>query len=228
MNRDQCRAFGKALELTDEEMTVLIRMYYDRNDTVYKAVPDAGDTVYWQRRERMDQLQREYLMKIRPELFFSNNGTWESQKKNFRHLYYVDACKYTASGTQCCYRDRSDSMSYHSELNRTLQLLGEIPRKTMIRHLIILCMPYLSRKRLDDYLKIFGYLPLTENHTQTGGEYLDWLLIQIMDLYEKYCRGKEPEACAEWFQCCCRILDQFFAEKRADGLRFMDFKTLNR
>lgn len=227
-NRNQCSTFGAALELNKEEMLYLMQQYYDRNDLVYQIVPDQDDTLYWKRRKHMEKLEKEYLMKVRPELFFRGNDTWESQKKNFRHLYYTDACNYTVSERKDSYRDRSDSVNYYSELHRIIQLLGEIPRRTMIRHLIILCTPYLSRKRMDDELRFFGYLPLSEEHTLTGGERLDRLVIGILELYEKTCSGWEPEECTEWFQGCCRILDRYFAEKGSSGLRFMDFKTLNR
>ncbi|MDY3919132.1 MAG: hypothetical protein SOZ59_09070 [Candidatus Limivivens sp.] len=226
VNREQCLAFGRALELTEPEMRVLIQEYYDRSETVYSEIPGEEDLFYWERRERMEDLQREYLTKVRPELFFRNNSTWESQKRNFRHLYYVDASRYTIAGERWGYEDRSVSMNYYSELNRVLCLQGEIPRKTMIRHLMILCVPYLSIQRMDEYLKLFGYLPLTEEHTQAGGEYLDWLLIRVLELYGKRCRGKEPEECTQWLQSSCRLLDQFFAERGERRLRFMDFKAL--
>lgn len=227
-NREQCRMFGRVLELTENESSELIRSFYNRSETIYRTIPGEEDAVYWKRRKCMEELQREYLMKIRPELFFRSNSTWESRKKNFRHLYFVDASMYTVSAGRWGYEDRSASMSFHSELNRIMQLQKEIPRKTMIRHLIILCMPYLSLERLNQYLDFFGYLPLKDHHTLISGEYLDWLLIRVMKLYEECCRGKEPEECAAWFQSCCQILDRYFAKHGKNELRFMYFKALKK
>lgn len=96
----------------------------------------------------------------------------------------------------------------------------------MIRHLLILGMPFVNWKIMDKKLSALGYLPLTEEHTLTDGERLDWLLVRLLELYEKCCTGKEPEECVIWFQKACLILDRYFAEKKEDNFRFMFFKAL--
>ena len=196
--------------------------------TSWLAEPETSDRVYWERRNRMEDLQKEYLTKTDPDRFLHRSVTNGKQKENFRHLYYVDAGRYTLLGDQSDYLERAASMSYHTELKRIMLLLGEIPRKTMIRHIIILCAPYLSTERLNENLKAFGYQPLDENHTQIDGTHLDWLLIRILKIYADCCSGKDPEECILWLQKCFRILDQFFADQGIIGLRLMHFKALER
>lgn len=118
------------------------------------------------------------------------------------------------------------SVNYGSELRRSLCLEGENPRKTMIRHFLIFGIPYISRRRMDERLTAFGYLPLQEEHTMVDGGRLDWLLIRLLELYETSCRGQGPEQCSRWFQDACRKLDGFFKEKGSCNLRFMYFKAL--
>ena len=228
LNREQCQKLGMALELDENEMRSLLQRYYDRTDISWLAEPETSDWVYWERRNRMEDLQKEYLTKTDPDRFLHRSVINGKQKENFRHLYYVDAGRYTLLGDQSDYLERAASMSYHTELKRIMLLLGEIPRKTMIRHIIILCAPYLSAERLNENLKVFGYQPLDEKHTQIDGTHLDWLLIRILKIYADCCSGKDPEECILWLQKCFRILDQFFADQGITGLRLMHFKALER
>ena len=228
LNREQCQKLGMALELDENEMRSLLQRYYDRTDISWLEEPETSDRVYWERSNRMEDLQKEYLTKTDPDRFLHRSVINGKQKENFRHLYYVDAGRYTLLGDQSDYLERAASMSYHTELKRIMLLRGEIPRKTMIRHIIILCAPYLSAERLNENLKAFGYQPLDENHTQIDGTHLDWLLIRILKIYADCCSGKDPEECILWLQKCFRILDHFFADQGIIGLRLMYFKALER
>ena len=73
----------------------------------------------------------------------------------------------------------------------------------------------------------FGFLPLTESHTLVSGEYQDWLLIQLFQLYEKKCHSFSKEEKLLWFQNACRILDHYFIRTGHPKLRFMHFKALD-
>ena len=97
----------------------------------------------------------------------------------------------------------------------------------MLRHLIIFDLPHLTLEKLNRQLEFFGYLPLCEEHTMTGGERLDWLLIRLIKLYEEACAGKEEKECLAWFREACRILDRFFVESGKQRMRFMYFKSLD-
>jgi hypothetical protein len=230
VNREQCLEFGTALELNEEEMRYLLQGYLDRSDRLFEEeLPE--DPEYTRRRNCIDQQVEEYLLKVHPGIRMQMKISKSSLRSGLRHLYYMDAQQYVDIVKNEDEKGSSKtghlvSVNYDSELNRNLRLLGEIPRKTMIRHLLILGMPYLNREILDERLKMIGYLPLQEAHTQVGGEYLDWLLIRLLELYEKRCQGKNPETCTAWFQSTCRILDGYFKNTGKENLRFMYFKSL--
>lgn len=227
-NREQCLAFGKAMDLSEQEKKYLLLQYFDRNDRIFSE-SSKEEPEYIRRKKLMDVYLREYLVKIYP-------GNWEKLKitsknimNNIRHIYFCDALKYIHHSEleEGQFREsHSSSVNYGSELNRNLHLLGEIPRRTMIRHILILGIPYINLEILNERLELFGYLPLEDCHTLLGGEYLDWLLIRLMRLYEESCSGMSPEACTEWFQSASRILDGGFAEHHNENLRFMFFKAL--
>lgn len=110
-----------------------------------------------------------------------------------------------------------------------MRFQGEIPRKTMIRHLLLLGLPDMTLEKMNEQLIFFGYLPLREDHTLTGGEYLDWLLIQLLKKYEEI-RLQNPaddEESVSWFRKVCRIMDEYFVKMNKPRLRFMYFKALD-
>ena len=227
-NREQCLAFGKALDMNPEELDYLLRRYYDRNDMVFDEVSEERPE-YRERRKLMDALLSEYFQKVHPERLQRMKIPYDAMESNVRHLYYTDALKYVDVTWQKDLQPverHITSINYGSELNRNFRLLGEIPRKTMLRHLLILGIPFLNRKILDERLVRLGYLPLQENHTLVSGEPLDLLLIRLLELYEECCWGMEPDQCSRWFQAACRTLDKYFWEKGNYNLRFMYFKAL--
>lgn len=221
-------SLAEALELSLEERRFLIQGYYDRCDEVYSQEPPGDSGPYWERRRLMEELKRKYLLRTKPERLLKRSLEMDNLAHSFRHLYYVDAGLYISSDRTDKHMDRGISLSYHTELNRTMSLLGEIPRKTILRHLIILGMPHIDRERLSGWLVELGYLPLDENHTLIGGDYLDWLLIHLLERYRECCGGKGPEESVQWFQAASRVLDRYFKESGAESLRFMNFKALQK
>lgn len=227
-NREQLSAFGKALDMTPEETGYLIKGYYDRSDRIFETELE-NNTVYHSRRALLQSLLDEYLKKVHPGRMLQMKISRTALENNIRHLYYTDALKYIGTcphRMQASVESHITSINYGSELTRNLKLDGEIPRKTMIRHLLILGMPFVSRKLMDERLEALGYLPLQEDHTLVSGERLDYLLIRLLELYAECCTGQEPERCSRWFQSACRVLDQYFEEKGKTNLRFMYFKAL--
>ena len=146
---------------------------------------------------------------------------------NLRHLYYVDALQYICQEPSSSFWEKHIySIRYDMELKRSLKLLGEIPRRTMIRHLIILGLPDLSTAWMNEQLSFFGYLPLTPEHTLTGGEYLDRLLLGILASYEEMKRKNGPDCARLWFLNSYRRLDTYFIKNQKNSFRFMYFKSL--
>ncbi len=229
VNREQCRRLGEALELSTTDRWYLLQGYYDRRDVAYDSPAD------WESRKCRDQcaflarLARDYLdrkteaelsaLKIRPE----------ERHAYFRHVYFTDAFRYVKVPKERIMKSLGKhitSTRYDSELRRQMHLQGEIPRKTMLRHLFILNAPELTREKIDAQLVFLGYLPLCEEHTMAGGERLDLLLIRLLEGYAQVYDPGKPQESGAWLQETCRALDAFFEERGEPRMRFMHFKAL--
>lgn len=229
VNHGQCVAFGKALGLEGEDMRYLLQGYYDGCDEVHQEEPADRRAVYWTRRRAMQRLVDRYLRGISQSRLEQMNIARGALEHSMRHLYYTDALNYVCKGLsegEGYLKSHITSMNYDSELGRNMKLLGAIPRKTMIRHLIILGAPALSLEWMNRQLKAFGYLELQEQHTLRCGERLDWLLIRLLDRYEAFREGHTAQECSLWLQRRCSQLDGCFASEGRSRLRFMYFKSL--
>ena len=220
VNREVCTALARALELEDEGSRWLLTAWMDRSADFYKKVPPCDDEVYWSRRNRLQDMAAAYVnRRLSTEKGFTYGA--------FRHCYYLDALKYVNPDEIAAIRQKSIySINYDSELKRSALLLGEIPRKTMLRHLILLSLPELTRTGLSEDLSFFGYLPLTSEHTLTGGEYLDRLVIENLRLYERIMEQYGPDEAMCWFCRCWRMLDKYFVAVGKPGFRLFYFKAL--
>lgn len=178
----------------------------------------------------MKQLTDSYLFRNLQRQSDNRKISSEKQQGYLRHLYFLDAFQYVHMPaddyTRHTLTEHITSIHYDSEFSRQLKLLGEIPRCTMLRHLIIFGLPELTLKKINEQLVTFGYLPLCEYHSLTTGERLDWLLIHLFELYEGLCNYMEPDKCLEWFRQACRTLDLFFIQSQNPRLQFMYFKAL--
>lgn len=230
VNRDTALAFASALELPPQESGWLLTAWLDKSLEFYPEAPPSQDRVYWQRRRRLEDLATGYLerMSESPPAHLNGIRLLEGAPlSNLRHLYYVDALQYICQEPSSSFWEKHIySIRYDMELKRSLKLLGEIPRKTMIRHLIILGLPDLSAAWMNEQLSFFGYLPLSPEHTLTGGEYLDRLLLGILASYEELKRKNSPDCARLWFLNCYRKLDSYFIKNQKNGFRFMYFKSL--
>ncbi len=226
-----CAAFGRALRLDREEMRYLLQGYYDSCDRIYEEEPSDSRSAYWLRRKAMKDLTDRYLQSIPQNRLRQMRITERSLEHSMRHLYYTDALGYVYGGSGMAekmkYMKRHiTSVNYDSEFGRNMKLLGVIPRKTMIRHLLILGMPWVGLDWLNEQLRTFGYLELKEHHTLRDGERLDWLLIRILRRYEEYRQDRPAAECFRWMRECCCALDTFFEKEGRRQLRFMYFKAL--
>lgn len=227
INREQCRLLGNALELSADEMGFLIRGYYDRGGTLYRIEEDSGE--YRKKCRRMEKLIGKYLESIPEETLAELKIPPTEKQHYFRHLYFTDAFHYVCEpgGKNTAVLSKHiSSAHYDTEIRRQIRLLGEIPRKTMIRHLIILGAPELTLEWMNRNLEEFGYLPLREDHTMTGGERLDRLLIRLFREYEKNCISGEKTENRKRLREICRKLDEFYKEQKCMRMRFMYFKSL--
>lgn len=227
VSREQCELFGKALNLSEEEQRFLIQGYYDRCDQVFEA--GAAGMVYGKRLELLERLSREYLDKVHPMVKRQLYHAGVKLDQSLRHLYYTDARGYICSREPQSAAEigrHISSINYMSEFGRQMKLLGEIPRKTMIRHLMIFAIPFVNEERISRYLEILGYLSLDENYTQVDGSRLDRLLLGYLRLYEQFCAGSEPEDCCQWLRESSQILDGYLEKRQNTSLRLFYFKAL--
>ncbi len=228
-NRALCTAFGRAMELSEEEMLTLLQSYYDRSDVVFGAnlsPDDALYSLYEQRCLKMRTLMEEYLWKIHPLRRMQLNVRRQDMERNLRHFYFMDARSYLCGEDRGASEKHIASINYESEFKQQFRLLGEIPRKSMIRHIFLLGQPYLNRQIVSQSLLDFGYLPLQEEHTTVKGERLDRLVIQFLALYEKSCAQMSPEDCSKWLLEAYRCLDRELKRSGRQELRFLYFKAL--
>ena len=226
-SREQCRLFGKALQLSGEEERFLIQGYCDRCDQAFEAETAGG--AYQERIALLKELAGEYLSKVHPALKQQLYHAGTNLTHSLRHLYYTDAKSYIRAWEG----ESSDqvgrhiaSLNYMSEFGRQMKLLGEIPRKTMIRHLMIFSIPFVNGKRLSSWLMKLGYLGLDENHTQADGSRLDRLLLGFLRIYGECCTGEEPAQCQNWLRQASRFLDGYLEKGENTSLRLFHFKAL--
>lgn len=198
--------------------------WFDHCDRCFLEI-QTDDPVYGSRQALMQELVREYLQKCRWRE--TDYITQEKAEYNFRHYYYTDSLR-CVSGTRQDTENDSHyrSVYYQSELLRNIRLLGEIPRKTMIRHLFLFLNPFISRQILDERLQAFGYLPLKEDHSMVTGERLDLLLIRLLAYYERSCQGRGPEECRRWLESVLAETDRLLADNGQERMRFMKYKGL--
>ena len=227
ISREQCLMFGKALQLSEEEGRFLIQGYCDRCDRVFEAVTQ--EKLYLERTALLRNLSKEYLEKVHPARKRQLYHSGANLSQSLRHLYYTDAKGYIRSGEgecTCQVGRHISSLNYMSEFGRQLKLLGEIPRKTMIRHLMIFANPFVNEEWLSRWLVQLGYLGLDENHTQADGSRLDWLLLGYLRLYRECCAGSNPAQCQSWLRQSSRILDEYLEKRKSTSLRLFYFKAL--
>lgn len=228
-SRKQCLLFGKALELSEEELRFMMKGFCDRSEDIYGTAASQRDRKCCERKAYLEKIVETYIRNVPQEKLESLHIPEEKAEMFFRHLYFTDAFQYVEplSGVDGeIMRKHITSYRYQSEFARQMQLRGEIPRKVFIRHLLILGLPELTLEKLDRQLQFFGYLGLDEEHTMVRGERLDWLLIRIFEMYEEMLCKKEREVCLQWFRKACRTLDRVFREEGCPRLRFMYFKAL--
>lgn len=229
-NREHCLLFGKALELSETEMEFFVQQYYDRGMELYDAVSDAADPAYRERRAYLKQIVEAYLRNVPENKLESLHIPRKKAGVFLRHIYFTDALRYIKVSGELkpeIINKHITSLRYESEFARQMRLSGEIPRKALIRHLLILGMPDVTLKKMNRQLRFFGYLPLEEEHTMARGERLDWLLIRLFQMYEEKRRETDDVRAGIWFREACRTLDEVFKKEGCSRLRFMHFKALD-
>ena len=163
-NRSVCLNLAQALELSQDETKFLLQGYYDCCDTLYPDSESAAKTGedYLSRYEYMKELIRTYLRRIPEKTMRKLRIDPDERSHYFRHLYFyrrVSLHLPPAAPESEVFRKHITSTRYDSELRRQIKLEGEVPRRTMLRHLLLLNAPDLSVEKISGQLAFFGYLP---------------------------------------------------------------------
>lgn len=225
-SREQCLALGRALALNPADEAFLLQGYYDSADMVFDAA-DYENLVYRRRRRYLEDLEAQYLAMVHPLVLECLNIPWEKSGEYLRHCYVQDARQYVDTKNKLDGTSHLNSANYVNEFQRLRFLLGEIPRKTMLRHLFLLSAPFVSRSILDRGLEALGYLPLDERHESRFGERTDFLVLSLLEWYQQECTGRTPSDCHSWLRRTCRNMDTLLLHCGHPELRFLHFKTLD-
>ncbi len=219
-NRQICLDFARALELNERDTRWLMTAWMDKSVYFHEKTPPKEEVGYWSRRKKIQTMIQTYFDRRFP-------ATKKFSQNAFRHRYYLDALNcIDAESSSAFWKGSLDSINYDSELKRTSMLLGEIPRRTMLRHLILLSLPRLTLKKLQAHLSFFGYLPLMPEHTTINGDYLDCLVMESVELYEHIAGDAGPQEAMDWFMECWQELDHYFVSEGKPGFRLFYFKAL--
>lgn len=233
-SREEALAFARALQMGAQETTYFLQACMEKSDYVFEEPPGPGHglrTVYEKRTALMETMLSEYIAFVPPARMFQLNIPFEELGAYARHLYCMDALSTTAlaasSHKKEIVENHLSSSNYESEFLRIRRLIGEIPRRTMLRQIVLLGIPYLNRSLVDERLCGLGYLPLTEGHTSQRGALVDDLVIGLLELYENSCRGQDPLACRHWMFEQLSILDQYLLDRKKEEYRFLHFRILS-
>lgn len=225
-SREQCLALGRVLELETADVAFLLQGYYDSADRVF-SLADREDPVYGRRRRYLENLEAQYLAMVHPLMLERLHIPWERSEEYLRHYYVQDARQYVDTKNKPDGASHLNSANYVNEFQRLRFLMGEIPRKTILRHLFLLLAPFVSREALDQGLTTLGYLPLDARHESRFGERTDLLVLALLEQYRQACAGKSPADCQSWLRRTCRTMDGFLQYRGHPELRFLYFKTLD-
>lgn len=232
--REEAMVFARALRLNERETIYFLQACMEKSDLVFEHVPEAECSFYSVYKERtalMEAMVFQYIESVPPARMFQMDLPYEKLERYVRHLYCIDALNGTvfaqSSEKKEIMQNHLSSSNYESEFLRTRRLLGEIPRKSMLRQIFLLGLPYLNRRLIDERLLRLGYLPLTEGHTSQKGALVDDLIIGLLRLYEASCTGKDPLTCRHWMFEQLSMLDRYFLDCKKEEYRFLYFRMLS-
>lgn len=233
-SREEALMFAEVLQMNQEEIVYFLQSCMEKSDVVFEKMPEQGEENYARYMERtalMEAMFSEYIASIPPAYMLQLDISYENLSTYARHLYCVDAFCATVHAENAHWKEAAkrhmSSSNYEAEFLRTRRLLGEIPRRAIIRQIFLLGNPYLNRRLIDERLTCFGYLPLTEGHTNPKGALVDDLIIGFLKLYEETCAGENPLVCRSWILEQLRNLDGYLVNCGKEEYRFWYFRSLS-
>lgn len=225
-SRKVCEAFADALSLSEEERLYLIRNWFERSDRAFSR-SDLSDPEYRKRLAVMNEMREEFIMKIPPEEFERTDS--RLSENSLRHLYCISARSYLcASAESFQIAVSADSVTYANRFAMDMKLFGEISRTTMIRHILILCAPYLSSAYVCAKLTSLGYAPLDKDHRSRKGLAKDRLLCDLLDLYQEISKDASPQECEQILKGIMVYTDDYLQKQNMREFSFMRSRFLDR
>ena len=220
-NFEEAAGFARALGLDEKEKEYFFRYYMDQS--YFAKEKERAEAVVL-----LDELKMEFLQKIHPSMLLRYGIRERDLQKSFRALYFENALGYVnlARGGKEEKLNPQDSASFGSELIRMQKAEGQFSRKNLIRHLIILGSPFLSVEQMNIWLRKTGCGFLREDHTNARGYPEDFLVIKILEFYEKTASGMEPEEGQMLLRRILTCMDKKLREQDMQELCFMYFKAL--
>lgn len=233
-SREEALMFARVLQMNQEEMVYFLQACMEKSDVAFEKIPEQGEenfALYTERTALMENMISEYIASIPPVYMLQLDIPYENLSAYARHLYCIDAFGVTVHAENIRWKEAAkkhmSSSNYEAEFLRMRRLLGEIPRRAMLRQIFLLGNPYLNRRLVDERLIALGYLPLTEGHTNPKGALVDDLLIGFLKLYEETCAGQNPLVCKSWIQEQSRDLDRYLVDCGKEEYRFLHFRSLS-
>lgn len=232
-SREEALRFAGALQMDERERLYFLQACMEKSDVVYEKIPDeeAARKEYERRTALMETMISEYIAAVPAHRMFQLDISYENLAAHARHLYCIDALSATAFPENLLKKEVLEqhfcSNNYEAEFLRIRRFLGEIPRRTILRQTLLMGVPYLNRRLVDERLIGLGYLPLTEGHTSPRGALVDDLVIGFLKLYEETCGGEAPLVCRNWVLEQFQRLDRYLLDCRKEEYRIFYFRILS-
>ncbi|MCI9545208.1 MAG: hypothetical protein HFH60_00745 [Lachnospiraceae bacterium] len=174
-NRAESIRLGQALELSGDEMDrFLTEELHSQRLSPVKNKKEMTESLFEQYLRRIP-LSRLKKLHIRP-------GT---QRRHLRHIFFaeaLDCLDVEESMRDHCYKEHLYSRNFASEFKKFFEPDTIISRENILRFLILVLIPDLDTKKLNEWLTRFGYAPLST--VQNASAYVDHAIGEILDLFK--------------------------------------------
>lgn len=181
-SREEMILLGKALEVSDEELDFMLK----------EILLETGLHVPEGASEFFKILSERYLALVPDERLGVLHIQREHVADNLRHILFadvMDCLSYPEKEREWYYGNHVYSRNFASECARFFKN-AEVPgRSAAQRLLMVMLMPEISQKIMDDCLRGLGYAPLSEEIQRRSGAYADRLFLWILAQFDKYRSG---------------------------------------
>ncbi len=223
--REECLRLGHALDLSEQEMLYLLQYYYDAADVTFLEF-SSDNALHQTRRLHLDRLAEQYIWNALPDKLIRFQISLQNPSKYLRHYFYQDALEYTGSFSKLNGQVHLESANFGGEFKKTMALIGEVSRGTILRLLLIMNAPFLSTASINRQLILLGFAPLTKGHYNRSGAPVDDLILELLKIYETHCSDLSPLEASNSIRQMAQELDRLALENCRSDLRIFHFKSM--